>query len=191
MMTTRDRRALRFGAGIILGAVILLRLVPWGIRAVTHEMAELDGRRALLSRTIEDLNMLSHMEDSADALTKAVVALAPRLLSGHGDGEALAELQGRLSYLAATSHVRLNRVDPVGDSTAAGNLRRVTVDAVFEGDVRGLRSLLVALTSDVLVTVPLRIRVVSVDPTAGPRIPEALRLEMRIGAWALRPKPES
>ena len=191
MMTTRDRRALRFGAGIILGAVILLRLVPWGIRAVTHEMAELDGRRALLSRTIEDLNMLSHMEDSADALTKAVVALAPRLLSGHGDGEALAELQGRLSYLAATSHVRLNRVDPVGDSTAAGNLRRVTVDAVFDGDVRGLRSLLVALTSDVLVTVPLRIRVVALDPTAGPRIPEALRLEMRIGAWALRPKPES
>jgi hypothetical protein len=135
---------------------------------------------------VADLGALPALEDSAEALTKAVVALAPRLLSGHGNGEAMAELQGRLSYLAATSHLKLERVDPVPDSTTAGNLRRLTVDAVFEGDIRGAVALLAALTSDITAVVPLRVRVVASDPVSGPRSPEMLRLEMRLTAWALR-----
>jgi hypothetical protein len=190
-MTPRDRRALRMGSLVVLGTVVLLRILPWAVRTSLSAVDTLRVRRTLLARTVADLQSLPVLEDSAETLTKALVAIAPRLLSGHGDGEAMAELQGRLSYLASTNHLKLDRVDPVLDSTTAGNLRRLTVDAVFEGDIRGAAGLLRALTGDITAMVPLRIRIVATDPASSARLPETLRLELRLTAWALRIKEDA
>jgi hypothetical protein len=185
-VTSRDRQALRLGAMAILGAVMFLRVLPWSVRLGVTEFATLGARRTLLARTRADLASLPQLEDSATVLTQAVVALAPRLLSGHGEGEAQAELQGRLAYLATTAHMKLEEVAPVTDSLTAGNLRRLTVDAVFEGDVHGAAALMAALTTDVTALVPIRLRVVAADPASSSRVPEVLRLEVRLTAWALR-----
>jgi hypothetical protein len=176
------------GSTVALVAIIALRFLPWALQSSRLAVETLQARRRLLAHTVADLNSLPALEDSAQALTQAAVALAPRLLTGAGDGEQLAVLQGRLNVIAAQHQLRLERVDPVADSTVAGNLGRVTVDVTFEGDVRGLVALLSALSTDVTAMAPTRLRVVAGDPTSPARLPESLRIEVRLTAWAFRPE---
>jgi hypothetical protein len=176
------------GSTVALVAVIALRLLPWMLQSSRLAIDTLQARRALLAQTVADLNSLPALEDSAKVMTQAAIALAPRLLTGAGDGERLAVLQGRLNVIAVRHQLRLERVDPVPDSTVAGNLSRVTVDATFEGDVRGLVALMSALSTDVTAMAPTRLRVVAGDPSSPRRLPESLRIEVRLTAWAFRPE---
>lgn len=184
-MSARDRRALTLGALAILAAVLGLRGMPWVWGWVSRSQAELAARRELLAVAETDLGALSELQDSAKQLTDGVVGLAPSLLSGASQSEAAAALSGHLSHLALTHSAKLERTDPVPDSSGAGDLGRVTMDGVFESDVRGLAGLLAALASGQPVTQVTRLRVTAADPATPPRGAEILRIEVRVQAWYL------
>ena len=184
-MTERDRRALLVGGAAVLGAVLLLRVLPWSARRVLAAEAELRQRAALLARARADLGEAALLRDSAAALGQALVGLAPKILSGGSAAEASADLSGRLNLAASRSAAKLERVDQVSDSTAAGRLRRVRLRATLESDVRGVSGVLRAMEFNEAALSVNELRIVAVDPNSPDRAPEVLRLQVTVAGWFL------
>lgn len=184
-MTTRDRRALVIGGGAVLVALLLLRILPWSVRSALAAEATLRERAALLARARTDLAEMSGLRDSAAELSRALVALAPKILSGSSSAEALADLSGRVNLAASGHDAKLERVDPVTDSAAAGRLRRATLRAAFESDARGLAGTLQALEFGAATLVVRELRVTA-DVGAADRGPEVLRVELTVAGWYLQ-----
>ncbi len=184
-LTTKDRRALLMGGAAVVLAVILFRLLPWGVRRVRASAEELEARRELLARASAELAVPAALEDSAVVLRHGVVALAPRILAGSTSAEAMAQLSGQLNHLATAHQSRVLQVEARPDSTRAGDLRRLTIDATFEGDIRGVTAILAELTSGPVVLVPTRLVVTATNPAETNRPVEVLHLELTLVAWYL------
>jgi len=184
-MTARDRRALLVGAATVLAAVLASRVAPWGIgRAVAAER-DLHERASLLARARADLADAPLLRDSAGVLTRAVVGLAPKLLSGDTPVEALADLSSRLTLAASRNQVKLERTDQLTDSMAAGRLRRVRVRTALESDIRGVMGFLRAIELGDAVLSIEEARIVAADPSSGEQVPEILRVEVTVTGWFL------
>ncbi len=184
-MTARDRRALLSGGGIVFGAVLLLRVLPWTMRSALASDAGLREHAALLARARADLAEASGLRDSAVELGRALVGLAPKILSGNSAAEAVADLSGRVNLAASRYQAKLERVDPLADSTVAGRLHRVALRAAFECDIRGLVGVLQALTFGQAALAVRELRVTAVDAGSPDKNPEVLRVEMTVAGWFL------
>jgi hypothetical protein len=125
------------------------------------------------------------LRDSAVQLGAALVGLAPKILSGNSAADAVADLSGRVNLAVSGHQAKLERVDAVPDSTAAGRLRRVTLRAAFECDVRGLAGVLEALEFGKVVLSLRELRVTAVDAASPDKLPEVLRVEMSVAGWYL------
>ena len=88
-------------------------------------MAVLEDPRGGEIDVRSDLADAPLLRDSAGVLTRAVVSLAPKLLSGDTPAEALADLSGRLNLAASRNRAKLERTDQLSDSALACRLRRV------------------------------------------------------------------
>lgn len=185
-MTPRDRRALRLGGIAVAVAIVALRLVPWGVRAVLAAERDLTAREEVLARTRADLLDERALSDSVARVSQAVVGLAPRLLSGGTTAEAGADLSGRVNLASTRHRVKLDRADLLPDSSAGARLGRVTVRATLESDVRGLADFLQALSADPAVLVPDDLHVTASDPGSGDGQAEVLRIEVMVSGWYLR-----
>ncbi len=184
-MTGRDRRALMLGGAVVIGALLVLRVVPWGVRGVLGAETGLRERATLLARARADLADAGVLRDSAVQLGQALVSLAPKILSGNSEADAIADLSGRVN-IAVTSHqAKLERVDPLPDSVRAGRLRRVALRAAFECDVRGLAGVLGALEFGKVALSLRELRVTAVDAGSADKVPEVLRVEMTVAGWFL------
>jgi hypothetical protein len=190
-MTARDRRALVLGGGVVLGAVCLLRVLPWTVRSALAAEANLREQAAVLARARADLADAAVLRDSAVELSHALVGLAPKILSGNTAPDAVADLSGRMNLAASGHQVRLERLDPVPDSTVAGQLHRATLRATLECDVRGLVGLLQALASAKTVVAVRELRVTAVDVASPDKTPEVLRAELTVSGWFLINKEAS
>jgi hypothetical protein len=168
-----------------LAALLLLRLLPWILRSAIAAERGLRERAALLARARADLAEAALLRDSAVQLGQALVGLAPKILSGNSSAEAVADLSGRVNRAASDYQAKLERVDPVADSTIAGRLHRATLRAAFECDVRGLVGLLEALEFGKAVVSLRDLRVTAADPSSADRTPEVLRVELTVTAWFL------
>jgi len=184
-VTTRDRRALLLGGGVVFVGLLLLRVLPWSVRSALAAEAGLRERATLLARARADLAEVSGLRDSAAELSRALVGLAPKILSGSSPAEALADLSGRVNLAASGHEAKLERVDPVADSAAAGRLRRASLRAAFESDVRGLAGTLRALEFGAATLVVRELRVTAVDVGAADRGSEVLRVELTVAGWYL------
>jgi type II secretion system (T2SS) protein M len=183
-MTARDRKALRVGGAVALAAFLLLRILPWGARGTARALGDLRQRAGLLAHARAELAGAAELRDSGAVLSRALVALAPRLLSGATAAEAAADLSGRLNLAAGRNQAKVERLDPVPDSAAAGRLRRARLHAAIETDVRGLVAFLRSVElGDAALTV-MDLRVVAPDPTAE-RGPEILEVEVTVSGWYL------
>src|SRR5207247_5791705 len=138
IVTHGDRRALLLGGGVVLAGLLLLRVLPWTVRSALAAESGLRERAALLARARADLADAAVLRDSAAQLGQALIGLAPKILSGNSAPEAVADLSGRVNLAASGHQAKLERVDPVPDSVSRGRLRRGTLRAAFECDVRGL-----------------------------------------------------
>src|SRR3989475_1361808 len=112
VMISRDRRALVLGGSVVIGAVFVLRMLPWGIRSALAAEAGLRQREALLARARADLAEASGLRDSAVQLGRALVGLAPKILSGNSVAEAVARPSGRGDLAAARNHAMRQRGGP-------------------------------------------------------------------------------
>lgn len=184
-MTPRDRRALTWGGSAVLAAVLVLRVVPWTFRSAVAAETALREQGALLARARADLADASALRDSAVQLGQALVGLAPKILSGNTVADAVADLSGRVNLAASGHQAKLERVDPVPDSTVAGRLRRATLRAAFECDVRGLVGVLQALAFGKAALVVRDLRVTAVDIASPEKSPEVLRVELTVTGWFL------
>jgi len=184
-MTERDRRAVVLGGAVAVTAVLVLRLLPWSARSVLAARRALDEQAALLARARADVAGTSLLRDSAAAVTQALVALAPKILSGNMLSEAVADLSDRVSLAASRSQAKVERVDPVTDSVTVGRLRRATLRVALECDVRGLRGVLQALEDGKTVLSVSELRVTAADVASSDMSPEVLRVEFTIFGWFL------
>ena len=184
-MTARDRRALFVGGGVVLSAFLLLRVLPWTLRSVLAAEVGLRQRAALLARARADLAEAGGLRDSAVALGQALVGLAPKILSGNSPAEAVADLSGQVNLAASRNAAKLERVDPLTDSTVFGRLHSVALRAAFECDIRGLVGVLQALTFGKAALAVRELRVTAVDAGSADKNPEVLRVEMTVAGWYL------
>lgn len=184
-MTGRDRRALVLGGAVVLTALLGLRVLPWTVRKAAAAERGLRERAALLARARADLSETALLRDSAAVLTRAVVRLAPKLLSGDTPAEALADLSGRLNLAASRNQAKLERTDQLADSASAGRLRRVRTRAALESDIRGVVGFLRSVELGDAVLSVEELRIVAPDPSSGDRVPEVLRVEVTVVGWFL------
>jgi len=187
-VTERDRRALFVGGAVTVGAVVLLRVLPWTVRSALAAEATLHERAVLLGRARANLAGAADLRDSAAALGRALVGLAPKILSGGTATEAIADLSGRVNLVVSGHQAKLERADPVPDSARAGRLRRATVRAAFESDIRGLAGVLQALEFGKAALAVRELHVVALDPGSPDRSPEVLRVELMVAGWYLQPR---
>jgi len=187
-MTPRDRRALLIGGIAIAGAVLGLRVLPWAVRRVAEAHAVLRERAMLLARTREEMASLPRLRDSVAVLSQALVALAPQVLSGSTPAEAGADLSGRMNLAASRAPAKVERLDPLPDSSGDGRLGRVRVHAALETDVRGLIALIRAIDAGDEVLKLDEIRVEAPEPGAIQRGPEILKVEITVSGWYIRPR---
>jgi hypothetical protein len=184
-LSERDRRALMMGGVVTLAGLLAFRAIPWGARQVTGLQQDLESRRMLLAQARAELAAPGVLEDSALALRKGIEALAPRILAGSSEAEALASLSGQLTHLATAHQSKVLQFEGQPDSTTAGGLRRVTAKAAIEGDIRGITALLAELSTESIVVVPTALAINVVDPAPTGRSPEVLRLEITVTGWHL------
>jgi type II secretory pathway component PulM len=188
-MTPRDRRALLVGGIAIAGAVLGLRVLPWAVRRVTEAHTLLRERATLLGRTREEMASLPRLRDSAAALSQALIALAPQVLSGSTAADAGADLSGRMNLAASRAPAKVERLDALPDSTGHGRLGRVRLHAALETDVRGLVALISAIDGGDEVLRLDELHVEAPEPGAVPRGPEILKVEITVSGWYIRPRP--
>ena len=187
-MTARDRRAIAWGAVVVVGALVVLRALPWAWHRAAAKHADLSHRALLLARAETELTQAQKLADSASKLSRELVSLAPTLLTGDGVQAAFADLAGRLSVAASESRAKVERVELLTDTASAGRLRRVSGKAALEGDIRGLTRFLATVESGVSLLV-VNDLVVQAPAAFGPeRGPEALRWEVTVSGWYLATK---
>jgi len=185
-MTLRDRRALLLG-GLAVGLAVLgLRVLPWLIRRGSMAYSQLEEHATLLARTRDELATLSELRDSTAVLTRALVALAPQVLSGSTAAEAGADLSGRINLAASRAPARVERLEAMPDSSSDGRLGRARVHAAFETDVRGVVAFLRAIDAGEGVLTLDELRVVTPDPGAPDRGPEILKIEVTVSGWYIK-----
>jgi len=187
-MTARDRRALLLGGVAIASAVLGLRVLPWAVRRATQAHAVLRERTTLLARTREEMASLPTLRDSAAVLSQALLALAPQVLSGATPAEAGADLSGRMNLAASRAPAKVERLDPLPDSSGDGRLGRVRVHAALETDVRGLIALIRAIDMGDEVLTLDELRVEAPEPGTMQRGPEILKVEITVSGWYIRPR---
>jgi len=187
-MTARDRRALIMGGLVIAVAVLGLRVLPAGVRHALSARDALHERAILLARTRAEMDLLPALRDSAAVLSQALVALASQVLSGSTAAEAGADLSGRLNLAASRAPARVERLNPLPDSTSDGRLGRVRVQLAVETDVRGLIALLRSIDAGAEVLKLDELRVEAPEPVAVRRGPEILKVEVTVSGWYIRPR---
>ncbi len=185
MVTGRERQVVAIGGGVVLSAVLMLRVLPWIVRSAITAEAGLRDRGALLARARADLAEASGLRDSAARLSQALMGLAPHILSGNTAIEAVADVSGRVNLAAADHHATLERVDQVADSAQTGRLHRATLRATLKCDIRGLVGVLQALERGQAALTVKELRVEAVDPGSSETNPEVLRVEMAVTGWFL------
>jgi len=184
-VTPRDRRALIWGGAAVLGSLLVLRVVPWTIRAVAALRAEAAERVQTVARANEVLAGAPATRDSLAQTLGAVVALAPRLVDGRTAADAQATLSGLVSLAASRHALRVVRLDPLPDSASDGVFNRVAVHVELEGDVAGLTRFLGAVEKgDPLLTLAA-LSVQATDPIGRPNAPELLKIEATVAGLYL------
>jgi hypothetical protein len=184
-MTPRDRRAVVLGGAVCLSALLLLRGVPWAVRAAASAVASLHARAELLARAEAELREAPVLVDSARVLQARITALAPRILVGDREAEVVTDMAGRLGVLAEQNRVRLGRTAAIADSLHAGPLHRISLRASVEGDARGTLGFAGGLARAPALLDLAELRIIAADPGSPPAAPEVLRSELTVRGWYL------
>jgi Type II secretion system (T2SS), protein M subtype b len=144
-MSSRDRRAVLLGVGILLPGLLFI----WGVRpyqaALSDARDQLATERATLAReraaiaTARRNPQLQHVADSA------MRAMRPRLFEGKDDVMASAELGSYLGDVARKARVWLQAANTRPAVSSAEGVRTLRVEIRAESDLRGTLMFLQAL----------------------------------------------
>jgi len=184
MIAARERRTLAIGAVAVVVMLGLGRGVPawraWRNAAVAR--ATLQTERAADAEA--SMRGLRARVDTVEARQRRLGELAPALLDGTTPAASGASLSAILSGAAARAGVRLNSVQLIPDSVAAGStFLRVALRADATGDVAGVARMLSLLEGGPELLAIRELSITQPDP-AGPG-PEQLHAELTVEGLAL------
>jgi hypothetical protein len=185
-MTVRDRRALVFGACMILIVLVGRNVVPalftWqrGVRDAASRNEEKLGRAKL------SLGRAARVQDSLKSRSARLVALAPALLGGDSPATASATLAGIVSGAAARSNVRIGALQLSADTATRGVFTRVSVHGDATGDIAGITAMLSALEGGPTLLAIRELSITQPEPGAPSDHAEALRVELAVVGLMLR-----
>lgn len=182
-MTPRDRRALAIGLGVVAAAMLALRGLPWAVRELRDRRDRLAARRELLVRTQEEIWVARGLGDSARGLESALVALAPQVLLGRQEADAVADLAKRVVIAAAAGRIRVVRTVAVPDSGRVGRLRRVSVQASLEGDTGEMLGALARMERSESPVGVADVRLTAIDAFSAATNPEVIEGEVLVRGW--------
>ena len=183
-MKARDRRALLWGLGAVVGGVALLRGVPVAIRGVKELRERTIAQRVTLTRVEDVIVRGPWVRDSLALAYQEIVALAPDLVDGETPADAQAGLSALFSLEANRHALKVVRLDPLPDS-AAGVFHRVALHAELEGDIGGVTGLLGTVeTTEPLLTVS-SLSIGTSDAVPHPRTSEVLHVTLDLGGYYL------
>lgn len=180
----RDRRALLWGVGVLLGTGVFLRGVPAVVRMVGALRDRAAAQRATLARVEDVIVRAPAVRDSLAQTFQDIVALAPALVDGDTPADAQAGLSALFSLEAGRHALKVVRMDPLPDS-AAGVFHRVALHAELEGDIAGVTGLLGSVEAgDPLLTVS-SLSIGTPDAVPHPRASEVLHVTLDLGGYYL------
>jgi len=186
----RERWTIAAGLGVVVFAVLALRLGPAGLRLVDSQSARAEQAAWMLSRARDALASQPLAQESLAARTARLVSLAPRLFGGTTPAEAAAEVVSLVSGSALLNQVRIVRQDVSTDSTAHPFLRvRLRLEA--EGDVIGVMGWIASLEEGTKLIVLERLVISALEPGAPREQPELLRTELTLSAWSAADLPSA
>ena len=184
-MNSRERRAVRAGAAVIV-AVLALRVGPGLWRQATDRHRLMYQRAAVVGRMSDDLRQMDALADSVKAARSALVTLAPDLLESSSDAGAAAELSARVRTLADRFALTVQQVAPVLDTLAEGPLHRASMTASLQGDLASVLSLLRAVAEEPPTLDVASLRIVAPDPASPADAAEVLDLDIALRGWYLQ-----
>ena len=190
-MNPRDQRAFLTGGAIVIAGLLFGRVLPAGHRWWHTAQATLAERTALLAREQHELGTVRQLEDSAKVVQASFVALAPDVLAGGTDAEALSDLEGRMTLLAGRHQAKVIRLDAGADSVTVARLREVRVSMEVESDWAGIVAFLKGVDDDPAAITVRSLDVSAADPTSSSARPEVLHADLELTGWYLHaPRPE-
>ena len=182
-MTPRDRRALAIGLGVVAAAILALRGLPWAVRELRDRRHRLAARSELLIRTEAEIRAARGLSDSARGIESALVALAPQVLLGRQETDAVADLAKRVGIAAAAERIRVVRTVAVPDSGRVGRLRRVSVQASLEGDTGEMLGALARMERPGSPVGVADVRLTAIDAFSAAANPELVEGEILVRGW--------
>jgi Type II secretion system (T2SS), protein M subtype b len=189
-MRLRRRRMLFIGIGIVTSWTSL-KALPWLVTEWGEARWEVQDQARLLAQHRIEIANEQALAHSAAQVKEAMIALAPRLLAGETSAQAGDALAALLSVVATRSNTKLTSSLPMADSTEAGHLRRVAIHAAFDGDIRGVTSMLRSLSEEETVLIADELRILAADAGGSEGGAEVLRVELTVRGWYLSEKPIS
>jgi hypothetical protein len=190
VISSRDRRVLLLGAGVVLFTWLATRAIPAALswHASLRDRAEASALQ--LTRSREALAQETLIRESLAVRAARLVSMAPRLLAGRTEAEAVAEFSGLVNGLATRHRVRLVQLQPIPDSTR-GLFTAISLRLELQGDVAGLAGWLAALEEGERLLAVREIQITATNPAAPPSQPETLRAELVVRGWAALGTPGS
>lgn len=183
LSSARERRTLLLGGVIVLMAWLTTRVAPKALGAYVASRERASVLVDQASRARELVHDESMLRDSLGSQGRRLVELAPRLIAGRTSAEAGATISALVSGLAATSQVRLSRIEPVTDSSA-GLLVRVGVRLDAQGDIRGISRWL-AMLEEGMPDLSIRsLQISATNPGGSAGQTELLRVQVGVVGWA-------
>lgn len=146
-LSPRDRRALFFGACILVPSLLWTLAVAPYLDAVADARDRLATERGLLRREMQLLASGSGYPAAFDSGAARLLGAAPRLMGGADERAATATLAGSLRRLSTMGGANLTRVEPAAAFDAGGGVRGLPVGVAGESDLEGLLTLLQLLES--------------------------------------------
>jgi hypothetical protein len=186
-VTARELRVLRIGVSVCALSLGATRITPGLVNFVVAERHETRELASVLRRQRRAVQSASVLTDSAAFLRQQLERLARIIIPAQSDDQAWEELTAKIGAIARRHEVRIQRVEPLPDSTRIGFLRRITLRAELESDMRGLAEFLGSLDRDSLMIGLSALHVTAPDPQSAPIAPELLRSELRISGWYAMP----
>jgi hypothetical protein len=139
-MTSRDRRALALGGGLIVLSWLGLRGLPTVVAALEDSRESVAQRTQLLARAQGRLSRVGRLDDSIAVLETAARALPDRLLGGEDAETASVDLMRRMreTLSAYGSFVSVSGFGSHGVIEERPPLRLAYLDVAIESDFMGI-----------------------------------------------------
>lgn len=176
----RERRVLVVGVAVIAGLIASSRGLPawraWQRDAIVSA-AELAGE---VARAEASVGALQATVDSLEARKERFVALAPLLVGVEPPAAAAGALAALVSGAAQSAGVRVSSIQVGRDSADGAVVRRISVRAELEGDIRGVAALLETLERGPTLLAVRELSITQPDPAAPADRPETLRVQLLV-----------